>query len=214
MDKDHQRGAIIVEATLALPFFMFAIFTLLSVVQIAYTQARIHVALDSATKQVAEYAHIYYVMEMPRYFSGSGGVTSDISGQVADFLEGLGGQLGNINEEAGQFVTDAGEAIRGDNLVAIVQNLAGSAIVKQIFLNNLANGPGDTGEAFLKRNRVTKWNFAGSKFMQSGETGSDGKDIFMRVNYEVQVVRLLGIRHSFKMSHCAYAHAWAGEGEK
>ena len=55
---NRQRGAVIVEATLVLPFFMFAMYTLLSVIQITYTQARIAVALDSATKQAAESMHI------------------------------------------------------------------------------------------------------------------------------------------------------------
>ena len=33
--KSGRRGAVIVEASLALPFFMFAVYTMLSVVQIA-----------------------------------------------------------------------------------------------------------------------------------------------------------------------------------
>ena len=48
-NQQGQRGAIVMEASLALPFFMFAIYTLLSVIQISYTQARVAVALDSAT---------------------------------------------------------------------------------------------------------------------------------------------------------------------
>ena len=51
-------GALYIEATLSLSFFMFAMFTLLSVIQISYTQARMAAALDSAAKEIAEYTHI------------------------------------------------------------------------------------------------------------------------------------------------------------
>lgn len=46
--ESDEHGAVIIEATLSLSFFMFAIFTLLSVVSICYAQARINTAVDCA----------------------------------------------------------------------------------------------------------------------------------------------------------------------
>lgn len=63
-DRTPENGAIIIEATLTLSFFMFAMITLLSVIQIAYAQSRMSVALCSATKSIAEYAHIYFATGM------------------------------------------------------------------------------------------------------------------------------------------------------
>ncbi len=48
------------EATVALAVFIFAIFTLLSVVNICYIQARIGSALASSTKEVSQYSFLYY----------------------------------------------------------------------------------------------------------------------------------------------------------
>ena len=76
--------------------------------------------------------------------------------------------------------------------------------------NNLKDGPSDTAEAFMKRNRIENLNMYGSKFLEAGE-GSTGKDIFMRVNYDIRVIRLLNLDFSFHISHCAYAKAWAGD---
>lgn len=206
-----ERGAIIVEASLALPFFMFAIYTLLSIIQISYTQARMAVALDSATKQVAEYIHVYFALGLDEQLTGQDGESSKLANGVAEFLQGIGQDTGTIDEELGQYLDNAGKALQGDSLVAMIQDLAGSGLVEQIMKSNMVDGLEDSAEAFQKRNHIEDLNMDGSKFLEAGE-GSSGKDIFMRVNYKIRVVRLLNLDFSFQLSHCAYAHAWAGEG--
>lgn len=206
---NRQRGAVIVEATLVLPFFMFAMYTLLSVIQITYTQARIAVALDSATKQAAEYMHVYFVTGMDEVFTGQGGKSSELANQVASFLQQLGEGLGNVDEELGQFVDKSGKALKGDSITALVQDKLGAFVVEQMLKSNLAT-TGSTGDDFLRRNRVENLSMNGSKFLEAGQ-GSTGKDIFIRVTYDVRVIRLLNIDYKFHFSHCSYAKAWAGD---
>lgn len=55
----EEKGAIIVEATIALSAFMFAIFTLLSAINICYVQQKIAVALNSAAKEISQYSYLY-----------------------------------------------------------------------------------------------------------------------------------------------------------
>ena len=45
MRKGNERGAIVVEATVSLTAFIFAIFTILSIVNVYYIQAKISMAL-------------------------------------------------------------------------------------------------------------------------------------------------------------------------
>ena len=208
--KTGQRGAVIVEASLALPFFMFAIYTLLTVMQIAYAQARVAVALDSATKQAAEYMHVYFALGLDEVFTEEG-ESSKLANEVASFLQDIGEGLGNIDQELGQYVDEAGQSLHGDSITAIMQNQLGSFLVKQMLEQKLVDGPNDTAELFMRRNRIANLNMDGSKFLEVGE-GSTGRDIFMRVNYDIEVVRLLGLDIKFHMSHCSYAQAWAGEG--
>lgn len=208
--KSGQRGAVIVEASLALPFFMFAIYVLLSVVQIAYAQARVAIALDSATKQTAEYVHVYFALGLDEIFTGENGESSKLANEVASFLQDMGEGVGTIDQELGQYIDDAGHSLQGDSLTAIVQNKLGAVLVEQMLYHNLVDGPDDTAEKFMQRNRIINLDMDGSKFLEAGE-GSTGRDIFMRVNYDVQVVKLLGLDIRFHMSHCAYAQAWAGE---
>lgn len=60
MRKSSERGAVIVEATISLTTFIFAIFTLLSIVNICYIQARVNTALNSAAKEISQYTYFYY----------------------------------------------------------------------------------------------------------------------------------------------------------
>lgn len=66
MRKDSESGAIVVEATISLTAFVFAIFTILSVVNICYIQARISSALDSAAKEIAQYSYLYFKMGLDK----------------------------------------------------------------------------------------------------------------------------------------------------
>ena len=60
MRKDNERGAIVVEATLSLTAFVFAIFTILTLVNVYYIQAKMSVALNAATKEISQYSYLYY----------------------------------------------------------------------------------------------------------------------------------------------------------
>ena len=46
--RKRERGAIVVEATIALTAYIFAIFTILSIVDICYIQAKMSIALDES----------------------------------------------------------------------------------------------------------------------------------------------------------------------
>jgi len=65
--SDNERGAIVVEATVALAVFIFAIFTLLSVVNICYVQAKIGSSLATSTKEVSQYSFLYYKFGMNEF---------------------------------------------------------------------------------------------------------------------------------------------------
>ncbi len=201
--NERERGAVIVEATISLTVFMFAMFTFLSLIQIAYTQARMSLALSSTTKEIAQYAHIYYVTEMDTAFASSGGKSSDLFGKVAELLGTVGGELGTIDDELGKFISEGGNAIAGDSLGDMFKHYAGNSIVEQMLLRNLKTGPYASGEDFLEKNRVDNLDFSQSSFLEN-----NSKNIFMIVSYDIKVIELLGIDYTFHMRSCAYTTAW------
>ena len=57
--KNKERGAIIIEASIALPMFMFMIVTLLTIVNICFAQAKIGVAINTTAKEISQYSYLY-----------------------------------------------------------------------------------------------------------------------------------------------------------
>lgn len=201
---ESQCGALYIEATLSLSFFMFAIFTLLSVIQISYTQARMAVALDSAAKEIAEYTHIYYASGMGEAVARRDGKSTRLFHELSDYLEKLGGDVSMVSNDLGQFISGVGSALEGDSISQWLQSAAGQWLTLKLVEKNMASSKGDSAEAFKKRNRIEgKIDLDGSKFLEEGSS-----DIFMQVNYVIRVIRLLNIDIELHMSHCAYARAW------
>ena len=56
--QKRERGAIIVEATISLTMFIFAMFTLYSLVNICYVQSKMSVAVNVAAKEMSQYAYL------------------------------------------------------------------------------------------------------------------------------------------------------------
>lgn len=201
--EESECGAIIVEATISLTVFMFAMFTLLSIIQIAYIQSRMSVALSCATKEVAEYAHVYYATGIGDKMGAGGGKSSELAGNVAEFLETIGENLGSISNEFGTFFTDSGEAISGDNIADYLEHFIGSGIVWQLMKTNLKADGNDDAESFLRRNHVENPDFSQSKFMEG-----TSREIFLAATYDVKVIQLLDIDYCFHMRCWAYTTAW------
>lgn len=202
----NEKGAVIIEAAIALPVFMFMMFTIYSVIQMAYVQARMTIAVDAAAKELAEYAHVYYATGLNNSMTGSGGASSEMANEVSEFLMTVGNGLGSVNSELGQFVGEAGAAMSGDSLADLAKYGVGQALGEQMMKKNMVSGTGDNAEAFMKRNRIKNFNMNNSRFLEK-----ESNDIFLTANYDIQVIRLLNIDFSFHLSSCAYAQAWGGE---
>lgn len=59
MHYKDEKGAITVEATISLSAFMFAIVTILSVINICTVQAKIGVAINTTAKELSQYCYLY-----------------------------------------------------------------------------------------------------------------------------------------------------------
>ena len=59
MKLRDEKGAIVVEATLSLTFFIFAMLMILSITNICLAQSKIGTALNSAAIEISEYSYLY-----------------------------------------------------------------------------------------------------------------------------------------------------------
>lgn len=204
-NQKGQKGAIVVEACISLPVFMFAIFILLYIEQIAYTQARIALAIDSATKELSQYSHVLYMANIPQTFNGQNGSSSEIVNKVAEFFQNIGDALGTVDTNLGSTVTTAADKMAGDSVSAYLLQIVGTGGAKLLAEKNMVDWEGDTAKAFYARHRVKDVSYVQSKFAENGS-----KDVAIKITYKIKMVQLLGLEYDFQMAHCAYTQAWAG----
>ena len=196
--KGQEHGAVIIEASIVLPIFMFFMFTLLSLIQIAYTQARVAIALDSVNKQVAEYAHVYFATGMNEVLSGSGGKSSAIANDVAEFLKELGGS-DVASGEIGELLNEFGNAIEGDSIAGLIKHEVGSTLINKMLNSAL-------GDDYRHKNRIQgDFDVAQCKVLENGA------DLFLQVKYDIKPLQLIKTDYVFHMSCCSYTQAWSGE---
>ena len=103
--KNRESGAIVVEATLSLTAFVFAIFIILSVVNICYIQAKMSLALNSAAKDISQYCYLYYKLGANDVEAGWHEGTEESEKLAKDTIDGIGNFMDSI-ADAEQAVND------------------------------------------------------------------------------------------------------------
>jgi hypothetical protein len=203
---------VVIEATVALAVFMFAVLTLLLTADICIAQAKIGGALASAAKSISQYSHIYYKLNIDeaqrKSYDASAGARAtaeQLLGGVSALAEamtapGAAGSLGAAMEDmAGLAGTELGEEGK---------NLLGGILARSLMSRNFMSSPDDDPDAFLRRYRVSGGldglDFTGTSLMAYGGQ----EEIRLVVSYEVSVIRLLGIDVSFRFTQRAETLAW------
>lgn len=98
MKKSSERGAVIVEATLSLTTFIFAIFTILSIVNICYIQARMNTALNSAAKEISQYTYFYYKFGLDKLQAIWSEGLDDEATLAKDTINGVGTLVDSLSD--------------------------------------------------------------------------------------------------------------------
>ena len=55
----EERGSVTIEATISLSAFMFAIVTILTIVNICIVQAKMSYAINATAKEISQYSYLY-----------------------------------------------------------------------------------------------------------------------------------------------------------
>ncbi len=97
MRKGRECGAIVVEATISLTAFMFAIFTILSLVNIYYIQAKMGVALNSAAKEISQYSYLYYLFDVDELDKKLHDGTDEYEKVTKNTIDGMSTLVGSLS---------------------------------------------------------------------------------------------------------------------
>lgn len=142
---NKENGSVTIEATIALSTFMFAIVTILTIVNICIVQARISYAINTTAKEISQYSYLYSLTgindSQSRLYEAGVEGTKDISKILADVntvyneIE----NLGNTGNQSPENIDDIMSA--WDSAVGSVENIevAGSSLYDTV--SDIASDP-------------------------------------------------------------------------
>lgn len=137
MRKDKERGAIVVEATISLTAFVFAIFTILTLVNVYWIQAKMGVALNAASKEISQYSYLYYTFGLDKYDKDLSDGTEDSKLTAQQTIDGVGTMLSSFSG-----VATSVETLDFDGMVASIES--GTTAVDDLvtmYADKLADDP-------------------------------------------------------------------------
>lgn len=170
----NESGAIIIESIIALTVYIFAIFTILSIVDVCYTQARVSIALNSAARDLSKYSYLYFKFGGAQFQAdvaagagdseqmtkdiiiGSGNFVNELTGLTdvtdlasleaqLDFLDQSGGELqASLDTMSDAYAEDPSGFMKAMGLMALNDGI-----------DNIKDYIGQSmGRAFMKKNLV------------------------------------------------------------
>lgn len=212
MKQTKERGAVVIEATLSLTLFMFAMLTVYTMYHVCLAQARIGAALNATAKEISQYSYVYSLTSLNQKqanLAANGGVAkttlgSDLSevDSIYEAFMGLassGSTILSNSDNAESFlyytldygIDTAKAAIAGELARGMMRKHFGSDPDK--FLRGLGVVGGTGGLSFIK-----------SRIFESGTKD----DILLDVRYKVVIIKLLNIDLTMNFELCAKTKAW------
>ena len=90
----------------------------------------------------------------------------------------------------------------------VIKNKLGAAGARELFEKNIVSSsdPTEADMASIERKYhivPDSMDFGDSKILESGS-----KDLFLQVDYDIEVLKLLSLDIKFHMRHVSYAKAW------
>ncbi len=113
----NEKGAIVVEATIALTAFIFAIFTILSVVNICFIQAKIGVSLNTAAKEISQYSYLYYAFGADGLDAKLSEGTEESKQLATDTIDGVGTFMDSLSN-----ASNSAQSGDFDNMISSIQS--------------------------------------------------------------------------------------------
>lgn len=162
----EEFGSVTVEATISLSAFMFAIVTILTIVNICIVQAKMGVAINATAKELSHYSYLYSLTGIPGGQAKLAGAAEkhkgDINGVLSD-VNTVFTEIQNIGKEDREEAEDITEMLNGikgsyDNI-----SEAGGSLKEK--LEELAKDPKGVAMGLVKIAATDGWNLATSRLI-------------------------------------------------
>lgn len=100
--KNNERGAVVIEATIALTTYIFVIYTILTLVNICFAQAKIGIAVNCAAKEISQYSYLYSltgINDLKKDAKEAGKKSDAAVGDMVGGIETMYSLIGNANAD-------------------------------------------------------------------------------------------------------------------
>lgn len=214
MSVKSEHGAIIIEATLSLTFFMFALLTLYSMFHVCLAQARIGAALNATAKEISQYSYVYDLTGLnskQANLAANGGsaeatISSDLS-EVTDMYDALAGIAnGALTISTSPEKTESFLYYVLNQGIEQVKGTATGEVARLLMRKHFGKNPDKFLQGLGIENGMQGLNFRKTRLFADGEEDN----IFLNVRYQVTIVKLLGIDMKMNFELCAKTKAWIG----
>lgn len=214
MDIKSENGAIIIEATLSLSFFMFAMITIYSMFHISLAQARINAALNSTAKEISQYSYVYDLTglnEKQANLAANGGAAESILSDNLSEINDLYDAFKGISGSTASIVTspENAESFLYYVLNQGIDQVKGSAsgeLARLLMRKHFGSDPDAFLEGLGIDGGMSGLSFVKTRIFTDGEEDN----IFLNVRYQVVVVKLLDIDMKLNFELSAKTRAWVG----
>jgi len=214
MDVKSENGAVIIEATISLIMFMFAIITIYSMFHISMAQARIGAALNATAKEISQYSYIYAMTglnDKQADIAANGGAAESILSDNFAEVDGFYDAVGGLVDGASSIVASPDNAesffyyVLNEGIDQVKASVTGK-LARDLMRKHMGANP----DKFLEQLGV-EGGMSGLSFIKT-RIFSDGteNDILLDVRYQVTVIKLLNIDLKLNFEQCAKTRAWVG----
>lgn len=210
----NEKGSIVVEASMAVPIFMFAILTILSVVNICSAQVLMTNTVNGLTKDIAKFSYIYckvgiYGIQSEQDAKGADATKATTtvmkSTDVESLLDNLGAAI-EIVEDSDNFGESLFHAILGNGINALNEFVL-SGVADHTAKKRLTSSSYNADE--LLQHYGIENGLSDVNFYIWFDTGTDY--IYVMADYNVKVLDLLGIDKTLHFTKKSKAVVWNPE---
>ena len=141
----NESGSVTIEATISLSAFMFAIVTILTIVNICIVQAKISYAINTTAREISQYSYLYSLTGLndreAEIAEAGKAQTSDISSILSD-VNTVYNEIENLGNTGNQSFDNIDDILGAwDGVSGSIENIEGAGSSIKSSIENIAKDP-------------------------------------------------------------------------